>query len=178
MVQKLLPADVGGVVFAQYNRPVAGLDLTGASFDARGLTRQGSRTRLRTTIDVDPGIGGVMQYAEHSFIRERLPNDIILGTASPGARGKAKTMLGKVLHHGQGRATVNEKRKEQAYRLLDFFVGIEHEALSGIEHIPGWRAKPQRPALGFGLLTAEQTVAQPMQLRLALTWSSYLVHPS
>ncbi len=88
MVQKRLPADVGGMVFAQYNRPVAGCKLMGAVFDARGLARQGTQTSLRTTIDVSTGVGRVMQYAEHPFVREGLPIESFSGSFPQERVGK------------------------------------------------------------------------------------------
>src|SRR5438874_9784329 len=59
--QKLFPGDVAGVSIVDHNRPVLSGDRSCSPFDQRRFAGQEAGAGLRPTVDVDAGIGRVVQ---------------------------------------------------------------------------------------------------------------------
>jgi hypothetical protein len=74
---------------------------------------------------------------------------------------------GKVFDHGQGRPLLLKEHKDQAYRSLDLFVGIEYHLAGGIIHQSNGEAKAQFSLFRFGQFATQQALPQPVQFRFA-----------
>lgn len=74
---------------------------------------------------------------------------------------------GKVVDHRQGGASFGKPVKDQPHGLLHFLVGVQNDALVGIEDEPDGQPEAQLAVAGLLQLAAQQPAAQPMQFGLA-----------
>ena len=76
-------------------------------------------------------------------------------------------MHAEIPDHRQGRAGLLEAREHQADRVLHLLIGIQHQLPGRIEDQPDRRAHAQLALFGLGQLATQESVAQPMEFRLA-----------
>ena len=102
MAPKLLPGDVTRMSIPQHNGPVLVLHLTGSPLDTRFLTRESLSACFGSSIDVGPGVEGIVQHGEDAPTAQGLPDQFAFARALPQALRKTQMMHGEMFDHREG----------------------------------------------------------------------------
>ena len=126
---ELLPPDIARMGVVQADGPVLGRHRDGAALAP--TCSSASRIRPAAAVDVDAGIGRVLQDAEHTGAVGRSPDKLVRRRPDKWPNRQGETAPPQIAHHRLGTLELAEFGEHQPQPRLHLLVGVEHDGSAG-----------------------------------------------